>query len=228
MQKLGKYTQSDLMFDLVSDNYRILLVMSRFGIGLGFGKKTIEEVCKLNNVDTKTFLTVTNMLLTDEPPTDIYNSVSMEALLSYLQNSHAYFLKFRLPLIREQLVQIVGHNELSRAIMGYFDEYTTGVEEHMTYEEHIVFPYVRTLLKGTRPSDYSIEVFRRQHDRVEALLTEFKNILIKYYPSASTNELNSLMFDIFDCEQDLASHNAVEDLLFVPAVKILEQKTKEK
>ena len=123
-------------------------------------------------------------------------------------------------------MQIVGQNELSRAIMGYFDEYTTGVEEHMTYEEKTVFPYVRMLLGGARPSDYNIEVFRRQHDRVEALLTEFKNILIKYYPSASTNELNSLMFDIFDCEQDLASHNEVEDLLFVPAVRILEQKTK--
>lgn len=228
MQKFGKYTKSDMMFDLVSDNYRILLVMSRFGISLGFGKKTIEEVCELNAVDTTTFLTVTNMLLTDEPPADLSDSVSVEALLSYLQNSHSYFLKFRLPRIREKLMQIVGQNELSRAIMGYFDEYTTGVEEHMTYEEQIVFPYVRMLLSGTKPHDYSIEVFRRQHDRVEALLTEFKNILIKYYPSASTNELNSLMFDIFDCEQDLASHNAVEDLLFVPAVRILEQKTKDK
>ncbi|MDE7133861.1 MAG: hypothetical protein K2N86_01085, partial [Rikenellaceae bacterium] len=55
-------------------------------------------------------------------------------------------------------------------------------------------------------------------------LTELKNILIKYYPGDSSNELNGVLFDIFACEQDLASHNMVEDVLFVPAVTELERK----
>ena len=161
MQRTGKYTKDDPMSDLVSDNYRILLLMSRFGIGLGFGESSIGEVCRANGVDTSTFLIVTNMMLYDEIPADAYDKVSMEGLLSYLHNSHDYFLGFR------------------------------------------------------------------HHDQVETLLTEFKNILIKYYPSASTNEINNVLFDIFNCENDLASHNAVEDLLFVPAVGRLEKRVEE-
>ena len=34
--------------------------------------------------------------------------------------------------------------------------------------------------------------------------------------------MNAVLFDIFNCEKDLASHNAVEDYLFVPAVLQLE------
>ena len=55
---------------------------------------------------------------------------------------------------------------------------------------------------------------------LEALI---KNILIKYYPAESSNELNSVLFDIFTCEEDLASHNYIENTLFIPAVMRLEQ-----
>ena len=76
MQRTGKYTKDDPMSDLVSDNYRILLLMSRFGIGLGFGESSIGEVCRANGVDTSTFLIVTNMMLYDEIPADAYDKVS--------------------------------------------------------------------------------------------------------------------------------------------------------
>ena len=76
MQRTGKYTKDDPMSDLVSDNYRILLLMSRFGIGLGFGESSIGEVCRANGVDTSTFLIVTNMMLYDEIPADAYDKDS--------------------------------------------------------------------------------------------------------------------------------------------------------
>ena len=40
MYKLGAYNQNNRMSDLVCDNYPVLLVMSRFGIALGFGDKS--------------------------------------------------------------------------------------------------------------------------------------------------------------------------------------------
>ena len=57
-------------------------------------------------------------------------------------------------------------------------------------------------------------------------IIELKNILIKYYPGPGSNLLNSVLFDIFATEQDLASHNHVEDYLFVPAILALEKTIK--
>ena len=227
MYKLGKYKAGDTMSSLITGNYRMLLVISRFGIALGFGDKTIGEVCDENQVDVATFLVIVNMLLDEDGATNYAKAAfSVESLISYLRNSHDYFLNFRLPAIRADLKAILhkGKDELSQAILHYFDEYVAEVRKHMAYEEETVFPYVRALLAGQHWEDYTIAVFRRQHDHVSARLTEFKNIIIKYYPAKSTNEINSVLFDIFNCENDLASHNAIEDHLFVPAIAALENK----
>ena len=56
MDNLQKYKPTDKMIDLISDNYSLLQVMSRFGLSLGFGDKTVKEVCELNGVDCRTFL----------------------------------------------------------------------------------------------------------------------------------------------------------------------------
>ena len=225
--RFGKYRKSDSMSKLLCENYSSLLVLSRFGIALGFGDKSIGEVCIGNGVDTDTFLTIINLLMEDEHT--IHHSdttFSLESLVDYLHNSHTYFLDYRLPAIRLKLVEVLdpAQKDLNKAVLVYFDEYVSQVHKHMKYEEKTVFPYVRSLLKGEKKDKYNIGIFRKQHDQVEAKLTEFKHILIKYYPAKSTNEINSVLFDIFNCEKDLASHNSIEDSLFVPAILELENK----
>ena len=226
MHRFGKYAATDSMSRLVNDDHRVLLVMSRFGIGLGFGDKNIGEVCARSGVDADTFLAVVNMLSTKSMDPAPIGGVSLAALLGYLQNSHDYFLDFRLPAIRARLKEVVGESDdLAKAIVRYFDEYITGVKKHMEYEERVVFPYVRTLLAGSRPQGkYNIGIYRRQHDHVEARLEEFKSILIKYYAAPSTNEINGILFDVINCAQDLALHNALEDNIFSPAIAALERK----
>ena len=223
MYKSGGYGGDDRMCDLVCDRYAVLQVMSRFGIALGFGDKTIAEVCTDNKVDTATFLAVVNLLMNFGNGEELAEEVSVRALTDYLHNSHGYFLDFRLPAIRRKLIEAVdcSQSDVSFAIMRFFDEYAAEVQRHMAYEEQTVFPYVESLLAGEKNTTYSMEIFRRQHDQVDAKLRELKNIIIKYYPSGSTNQLNGVLFDIFTCEQELASHNAVEDEIFIPAVERL-------
>ncbi len=212
------------MCDLVCDKYAVLQVMSRFGISLGFGDQTIQEVCEASKVHTPTFLAVVNLLLNHTDGMLLVEHVSIRALTDYLQNSHTYFLEFRLPSIRRKLIEAVdySHSDVSFAIMRFFDEYVSEVDKHMSYEEKTVFPYVEALLAGKETQSYSMETFRRHHDRVESRLNELKNIIIKYYPTNDeTNELNGVLFDIFTCEHELTSHNAVENEIFIPAVEQL-------
>ena len=212
------------MCDLICDNYPMLLVMSRFGIALGFGDQTVGQVCSNNQVDVKTFLAVVNLLIDDEKQTITDTSLSVTSLITYLKNSHNYFLDFRLPAIREKLLQAIDgeHHDVAEVVIRYFDEYAGEVRRHMNYEDEIVFPYVAKLLDGEE-QEYNIEMFSKQHDDVESRLSELKDIIIKYYPGTSTHELNNVLFDIFSCASDMAYHNAVEDSIFVPVIKTLEQ-----
>ena len=98
----------------------------------------------------------------------------------------------------------------------------------MDYEEKTVFKYVDALINGNAPRNYQISTFSKHHDQVGEKLTELKNIIIKYYPEKeNNNKLNAVLFDIFNCEHDLASHCQVEDYMFVPAILKLERRIRE-
>lgn len=230
MYKQGIYKESDRMSDLISDNYPMLLVTSRFGIALGFGDKSIGEVCRMNHVDPFTFLTVVNFLTEETSVVSeaTCQKLSIDTLVKYLHNAHDYFLNFRLPHIRRKLVDAIENcpSDVAFVIRRYFDEYAEEVNKHMMYEERTVFTYVRALLRGEKDPKYNISIFRKRHDQIEMKITELKNILIRYYPGKSSHLLNSVLFDIFTTEEDLASHTRVEDFLFVPTILAFENQTK--
>ena len=155
--------------------------------------------------------------------------MSIEALITYLHNAHDYFLNFRLPRLREKLSEAITgcQEDVAIAIRRFFDEYAEEVNKHMSYEEKVVFPYVRGLLKGVKDPKYNISIFRRRHDQIELKIIELKNILIKYYPGPGSHLLNGVLFDIFATGEDLTSHNHVEDYLFMPAIFALEETLKQ-
>lgn len=226
MYKAGKYLPNDLMSDLICDNYPMLLVMSRFGIDLGFGENTIAQVCQNSNVDLDTFLAVVNVLtIGDKHSLKIdYSKISLLSLTQYLHNSHDYFLNYRLPDIRDRLIESIdkSDNAVSIVIINYYDEYVAEVNKHMMYEEETLFPYVKAITQGISTDGYSAAVYSEHHDNIETKLSELKNIIIKYYPAKTTNQLNNVLYNIFSCERDLASHGYIEDFLLVPAIKDFE------
>lgn len=224
------YKPTDLMRVLVEEHYELLQVLSRFGLALGFGDKSIKEVCEQQGVDVSTFLAVVNLHLGVNRFS--VEQMSVQQLISYLRKAHIYFLDFSLPMIRRKLIDAITtgvENKISLMILQYFNEYTEEVRKHMDYEDREVFPYVEDFLQG-KVSTFSIDTFAHQHrtsddDIVVSKLTELKNIIVKYYPSESHNEmLYSVLSDIFAYQQDLASHCRLEDEIFIPVVRYLEGK----
>ena len=60
MKNQKMYEADDKMISIIRDNYNILQSLGSFGINLGFGDKTVREVCEEQQVDTYTFLAVVN------------------------------------------------------------------------------------------------------------------------------------------------------------------------
>lgn len=230
LQQIPKsYSPSTKLSDLICENYDLLLVITRFGISLGFGEKSIREVCEGNNVNTNTLMAVINALIhrSDHIPETVLSDLSAPSLINYLRKSHNYFLDFRLPTLRQNLLAALSNcpDEVLFVIRQFYDEYVEEVRKHMNYEEKTVFPYVENLLAGTldKDSHYRIDIFSKRHDQIEMKISELKNLLIKYYPTVSGYELNSVLHDIFSSEDDLASHNYIEDYLFVPLIRKIEK-----
>lgn len=223
-------TARSKMSDLITGSAPALLIITRFGIPLGFGDKSIGLLCKEHGVDTHTLLLLVNSSILEgyEPSSEQIASIHLDSLITYLLNSHAYFLDFRLPLIRQRLLSAISNcpQELAYVIRRFFDEYVEEVHKHMNYEDRTVFPYARRLASGERDGHYNIGIFSKRHDQIELKITELKNLLIKYYTAPSGYELTAVLHDIFSVEIGLAAHNYIEDSIFTPYIQYLESKTK--
>ena len=224
------YEAEDKMIDLISDNYSMLQGLSAFGIRLGFGDKTVDEVCREQDVDCYTFLTVVNFLINGYTPKETDDKISVKTLLGYLQASHRYFLDFQLPSIRTKLeASLYEGDGLATLILRLYDEYAHDIRLHMKYEEKTLFPYVEALLRGEQKPDYNVDIFSKHHSDTTGKFQELKNIIIKYLPhnGLANNQLTATLYDIYNNEDWLLNHSNVEEVLFVPAIRILEQRAKD-
>ena len=224
------YEADDKMISIIRDNYNILQSLGSFGINLGFGDKTVEEVCAEQGVDTYTFLTVVNYAMNGYKEYDNAERLSLSTLLHYLKASHAYYIDFQLPFIRKELVEALDENDnLARLILKLYDEYAHSIINHMKYEEKSVFPYVQSLIEGNPLADFNIETFSKHHVQVNQKLRELKNIIIKYLPSDGlhNNQLSATLYDIYNNEEWLRHHSEVEEEIFIPAVRNAERKLKQ-
>ena len=220
------YKLTDKMRDLVKDNSALILVMGRFGISLGFGDKSVREVCRMHHVNENTFLEVVNFVSSKDYN---YESVSLPSLIGYLKQAHEYYLDFNLPNIRRKLIEAIdcsGTDELAMLILKFYDEYVTEVRKHMEYENDVVFSYVEQLSQGFLNRNFTISNFAGKHTPIGYKLKELKDIIIRYYPEKNNYQLNQVLLEIILSEQDLTSHCMIEDKLFVPAVKLIEQQLK--
>ena len=223
-----RYNPQDKMLSLIADDYRLIQVLSRFGIPMGFGDNSVEDVCRLNHVDHKTFLAVVNFMVNDDEESDVDTTqLKVESLLHYLKQSHVYFLEFCLPSIRRKLLDAIHLNDsdVSFLIIKLFDEYVSEVRAHMEDEETQLFKHINSLLEGEYDENHKLETYSSHHENVGSKLKELKNIIIRYCPQTSkTNLLNAALYDIYRCEEELRSHSDVEDYLLMPALTSLERK----
>lgn len=230
MRNQKMYEADDKMISLIRDNYDLLQMLGSFGISLGFGDKTVQETCADNNVDTYTFLAVVNFTINGYGDYETDEQLSVPTLMHYLDASHSYYLDFQLPFIRRELEESLnGDDSLAMLILRFYDEYAHEIRRHMMYEQKTLFPYVQALLDGKMPTEYSIETFSRHHKEADKKLRELKLLIIKYLPSDGlhNNKLTATLHDIYDNEEWLRQHSMVEDHIFVPAIRRLEQLSKQ-
>ena len=226
MNKHKTHSTKDKLAELISANPKLLLLLPRFGITLGFGDHSIGEVCQSCGIDARLFTLICNVYSDPDfiPQSDDFSQSDMTALLPYLLASHRYYLDDRFPHIEAHLSRIIeaGGAKYGNMLQHFYNEYKQEVEKHFRYEENIVFPYIEALRKG-QDTEYSIEQFRDNHSNIEDPLSDMMNILVKYLPAdILPKERIEISLDIKELTDDLNSHSLIEERVLIPYVESLE------
>ncbi len=215
------------MSDLITAHPSLLSLLSRLGISLGFGDRSIADVCEESGVDTAFFLLICNVYTFNNyvPSTAAILGTDMTGLVPYLEKSHKYYVEKRLPHIECHLDAIAQklNGRIGKVFISFFKEYKEEVETHFMHEERDVFPHIRGLMAGKRDATYSIGEFIDTHSDIEGKLDDLLNIVFKYLPpQVDDDNVLDVVDDILRLSEDLKKHTFIEEKIMVPLVKHLE------
>lgn len=231
------------MADVIQMNYMLIPVIHRFGIELGFGDKTVDQVCEENEVDLNFFLQLVNAYHDqDYFPKEELQSIPVREIIAYLKMTHASYLNNTVTEIEQKIksLELEGSEDKKyiALIRNFFEGYKSELTEHIMREEDVVFPYVLTvdeIIKTEQFTDqnkkvfesFSIEEYEEEHDDVEEKLMDLRTIMIKYVaPPANTNLYHSIIQDLFRLEEDLNYHSRIEDKVLIPKIVLMEKSIK--
>ena len=223
------FSESMKLADLIEMNWKLLNVLSRFGIGLGFGENTIEEVCCRQGIDVRSFLLICSIYTYEDyiPSVEMLAGADPLTIVGYLQNSHAFYMDREFNSLEKNITAMVAScDQLQKKIVSkFFSDYKAHVVNHFSYEESVLFPYVRALVEGRSHEGYTIEQFEENHSDIDEALSDLKNIVMKYLPDTCDTVLrNEVLYRIFSLEEDLAGHTLIEDGVLIPIVNRMEGK----
>lgn len=220
--------------DALHSNYLLIPVVTRFGIRLGFGDKTVKTVCDEYGVDVEFFTTILNVFSHESYfPQERMLHFNALQLVQYLKKTHEYYRNVLIPMLDQhweafkQSAPQESRAEIS-LIENFFAQYKNELMAHLKREEELTFPYIVGLYQKENVEllhkQYSMNEFESEHDNVDEKLYDLKNILIKYL-QGDYNEgaRNFLIFNLFRLEKDLKDHTRIEEKILSPMVKKMEQ-----
>ncbi len=225
--------------DVIHHDHNLIPVINRFGIQLGFGDQSIDEICSSKGINLEFFLTILNAFHDPQYfPKKHLQSFPASVLVDYLRKAHQYYLLDKIPEIESLINQMAEKADMNKEtyllMKNFYSEYEHEFSTHTGREENLVYPYIIELEEAIgsntissdlieKMNNYSISDYEEEHDNVEDKLFDLKNIIIKYLPTSKNDKLSfQILRELFALEKDLNEHARIEDMILVPKVEAME------
>jgi regulator of cell morphogenesis and NO signaling len=221
------------MSDLIFENSSLLIMMEHFGLYMATQDKSVEQICRENQISQEVFVAITNLYNGFNPgKVDLFHHEDAKEIISFLEKSHQYYLNDKIPEIHEIINHMFSLNDQTVIILveDFFREYSKEVEEHLAYEDDIAFPYFRELLEkgnypGTTETKFSVAEYREHHTDIETKLADLKTLLVKHVSLRNQyTGKRKLLFSLFELEYDLNIHSMIEEIMLMPLIRKIEKK----
>ena len=226
--------------NIVLEHPKLLLFLEHFEASLPLQDKTISTICAERNIRPGLFIALLNLYIgTDYAPPGDLILTDLPAIITYLQNSHRYYLDEIYPAIRQDIQMLYELNDSPEIKMAddFFQNYFKEVVEHLRYENEVVFPYINGLtaqirhdksVEKLKAASYSVVEYQEHHDDIEEKLDDLVQLLIRYLPLKEDGKARRKLFSrLTELNYDLKIHSLIEEWILIPLVQKLELKIKE-
>jgi regulator of cell morphogenesis and NO signaling len=233
------FNENSKLASVIHKDHSLLPVINRLGVKLGFGDKTIRNICEEREIDLNFFVEIINVFHYEAYfPEKRLLDFSVSMVIEYLVKTHRYYINYLIPendrLIELFLSANPEQNTENDLVRKFYTKFKEEFVIHIDFEESVMFPYVLELNQVienplSRPNfrqkypDFSISGFEKEHSAMDDKMDDLKNIIIKYLPpNYDQNRGNAFLSNLFLFEKDLKNHSRIEDHILLPKVKQLE------
>lgn len=188
---------------VIMENHQVIPVVSRFGIKLGMGDKTIAEICSESKINTDFFLIILNTFLNEDFfPEKKLKNFDINLVIDYLKQADAYILNAQLHNLDKHLNAFISisdpDNKQLKLIGKLFNRFKSELIDQIE--------------KGMVDSE-----------SVLALLIDLKSIIIKHISgNFNENMCYAVIFSMDSLQKDLDKHNRIREKVLKPMIQELE------
>src|SRR5690554_170085 len=197
------------MADVLCEHNELIPVLNRFGIKLGVGESTIEDLCNEHYINSTLLLTVLNLYIDKEYVLIQLDQIDTETIVDYFHQTAENYIYELIPNIEKHLNAFI-------AISGSGDATNNGNAELKMLR--MVFQKFKDKM-----SEYLKNLINYDEDFPDELLYDLKNILIKHLSTDFNQNLcYAVIFSIHSFEKDMAAHNRLRSRVLSPKLNLLD------
>ena len=222
--------------EVVEEHTSLIPVINRFGIRLGLGDKSVNQICEEYGIDPDFFLIVINTFLNEEYfPEKKLQMFHTSQIIDYLTKTNRYYARYQLPNIERHLSSFISMSSPDNGSLNLIGKFFSSFKEELTArienDGKVWFPYCLDLSNKLHASQTAEELKelqlctnKREEDRIEALLYDLKSILIKHISGEYNENLcYAVIFSIGSLEKDIKQHNRIRYRILAPMAMAMEQ-----
>jgi len=224
------FTARNMLREVIEHDSHLLPVLNRFGIKLGFGDATIQQICDSHNINQEFFLAIINVYHNEGYfPTQKLLELDTNEIIRYLVESHRYYKTQIIPEIEQVLSDLVqndnSHKDIFLLLKKFFENFKDEFNKHIEQEETIIFTKILELTSADarlnpEEKDLSFLDFVNIHSQLDDKINDIKNLLFRYLPPIDdVVKCNAFAMAILRFEKDLKDHGRIEDRVLYPKVK---------
>lgn len=190
---------TSILSEVIEENHQLIPVINRFGIKLGVGDKTIDEICKSQNINKDFFLAILNTYLNEDYfPERKLQKFDIELVADYLRQTDAYLTHGQLHNLEKHLNAFIAMSDPNNAQLELIRKL------FFKFKDELIKQISQGMVEGNIPL---------------ALISDLKSIIIKHI-SGNFNEnlCYAVIFTIDSFQNDLEKHNRIREKIFRPLI----------
>ena len=213
---------------IIIDDPTIITVLNRFGISLGVGDTTIEQVCADKHMNVAFFTTILNTFR--DPnffPEKILYSFQAHFIVDYLNKTNQSYLQFQLPNIERHLHLLISKSDAQNSnlliIMKFFSEVKTELMKRIDDDKNRWFPEILALenRQDNKVECTAMEV-DESHDSIEDKIHDLISMFVIHLTGDyDVNLGQAVLLALDSLKKDISQNNRIRKRILMPLYQAL-------